>query len=259
MRGMATDAMHSVPSGYSENPISGCGSAFRLAWSHRIPANRTGGTLVLPDGAVDLVWIDGELIVAGPDRSARWEATTPGTTVTGLRFARGGASAWLGVGMRELVDLRVPLREIVGRRRAEDLAGPLRAIAEPATLPAAMERAVSGNADPADARFAKAVIDAVATADAQAVIPTALQATGLTERTLRRRCDHVFGYGPRTLSRVLRLQRLIALLEAEPGLPLAAAAAAGGYADQPHMSREVRALTTISPTALASRDRRAHV
>ena len=247
---MPTDAEHAVPSGYSERPTSRRGSAFRLAWSHFIPADRTSGTLVLPDGAVDIVWADGELTVAGPDRTTHRERTTPGSTVAGLRFARGAASAWLGVEMRELVGLRVPLRDIVGRRRAENLAGPLCVIADPDLLPAALERAFAGDADPAGARFATAVIDAVgAAATEEAIIPAVRRATGLAERTLRRRCDEVFGYGPRTLSRVLRLQRLLALLEAEPKLPLAAAAAASGFADQPHMSREIRALTTLSPAA----------
>ena len=238
---------------YHERPTAGRGSVFRLVWTHRIPAGRTDETLVLPDGAVDVVWMNGELIVAGPDRIAHLEPTVPDAMTAGLRFARGGASAWLGIDMRELVDRRVPLRDIVGRHRAEAMAEPLRSAVDPAQLAAVMERAVGGIADAAGAKFANDVIGAVAGAASEAVVPPALLATGLNERTLRRRCDQVFGYGPRMLSRVLRLQRLIALLKAQPSLQLAAAAVESGYADQPHMTREVRALTALTPIALARR------
>jgi AraC-like DNA-binding protein len=50
------------------------------------------------------------------------------------------------------------------------------------------------------------------------------------------------------LSRVLRLQRALAL--ARRGLPLATVAATAGYADQPHLAREVRALTGVPLTTL---------
>jgi methylphosphotriester-DNA--protein-cysteine methyltransferase len=50
--------------------------------------------------------------------------------------------------------------------------------------------------------------------------------------------EHV-GYGPKTLQRILRLQRVMAdLASAQQTIELAAAAAAAGYADQPHLSRE---------------------
>lgn len=239
--------------GYRERPTHGRGSAFRLVWTHRIPIDRTDGTLVLPDGAVDVVWMNGELIVAGPDRMAHVEPTVPGAMIAGLRFARGSASAWLGIDMRELVGRRVALRDIVGRRRAEAMAEPLRSVIDPAQLATLMEHAVRGEAEVTGAKFANDIIGAIAGAASDAILPATLRATGLTERTLRRRCDQVFGYGPRTLSRILRLQRLIALLEARPSLQLAAAAVESGYADQPHMTREVRALTALTPTTLARR------
>ena len=51
---------------------------------------------------------------------------------------------------------------------------------------------------------------------------------------------------------MLRLQRVLALAGRGPRreMPLAALAAAAGFADQAHMSREVQALTGRSPGAL---------
>jgi AraC-like DNA-binding protein len=71
---------------------------------------------------------------------------------------------------------------------------------------------------------------------------------GVAPRTLHRRCLPVFGYGPQHLGRVLRLQR--ALARARAGTPWAEVAAREGYADQPHLAREVRALAGTTPTAL---------
>jgi transcriptional regulator GlxA family with amidase domain len=65
-------------------------------------------------------------------------------------------------------------------------------------------------------------------------------AVGLGERQLRRRCLHAFGYGPKTLARVLRFTRALDL--ARGGTAFAEVAAVAGYADQAHLAREVRAL-----------------
>jgi AraC-like DNA-binding protein len=67
-------------------------------------------------------------------------------------------------------------------------------------------------------------------------------------RQLHRRSRTAFGYGPKTLSRVLRLQRALAV--AGEGASYAEVAARSGYADQPHLTREVRALTGLTPGRL---------
>ena len=73
-------------------------------------------------------------------------------------------------------------------------------------------------------------------------------ALGTTTRTLHRRSLPVFGYGPQHLGRILRLQR--ALARARAGTPWAEVAATEGFADQPHLVREVRALAGTTPSAL---------
>jgi AraC-like DNA-binding protein len=71
---------------------------------------------------------------------------------------------------------------------------------------------------------------------------------GVSARHLHRRCLPLFGYGPRRLARVLRLGR--AVDEVRSGLPLAQVAAGCGYADQAHLSREMRALAGTTPSGL---------
>jgi AraC-like DNA-binding protein len=65
-------------------------------------------------------------------------------------------------------------------------------------------------------------------------------AVGLSPRQLHRRSLDAFGYGPKLLARVLRLQR--ALVRAREGAGLATVAAEHGYADQAHLARDVRDL-----------------
>ena len=66
---------------------------------------------------------------------------------------------------------------------------------------------------------------------------------GLSARQLQRRVKGGFGYGPKHLTRVLRLQRALGLARA--GTPFAEVSAVTGYADQAHLSRDVRAMAGV--------------
>ena len=72
----------------------------------------------------------------------------------------------------------------------------------------------------------------------------------ISERALRRRFNDAIGYGPKKLDRIIRFRRLLGLtaLRREDGL--AAAAAELGYADQAHLTREVRELSGLTPVEL---------
>ena len=58
-------------------------------------------------------------------------------------------------------------------------------------------------------------------------------------------------YGPKTLARVLRLQRALGL--ARGGVPYAETAARAGFADQAHLARDVRELAGVPLTELLGR------
>jgi len=70
----------------------------------------------------------------------------------------------------------------------------------------------------------------------------------ISPRTLRRRCQDAFGYGPKTLDRILRFQRFLKLAREGREPRLAALAFEAGYADQAHLTREGRRLSGLSPT-----------
>jgi transcriptional regulator GlxA family with amidase domain len=77
----------------------------------------------------------------------------------------------------------------------------------------------------------------------------------ISERQLQRRFHAHVGYGPRTLHRVLRFQRTLHGLGRAPAAEgaLAQLAAETGYADQAHLTREVRTLSGLTPARLRER------
>lgn len=68
---------------------------------------------------------------------------------------------------------------------------------------------------------------------------------GWSRRHLAARFRTEVGIGPKALARLVRFGRAVALLR--EGAPIADAAFATGYADQPHFNREFRALMGVSP------------
>ncbi|WP_345943959.1 DUF6597 domain-containing transcriptional factor, partial [Streptomyces sp. SID3212] len=97
-------------------------------------ATRAGGTApypVLPDGCMDLLWIGGRLLVAGPDTRAH-HSTVPATGCSGVRFAPGTAPALLGVPAHELRDRRVELADLWSPAEVRRLTARLDAARDPA-------------------------------------------------------------------------------------------------------------------------------
>jgi AraC-like DNA-binding protein len=200
---------------------------------------------VLPDGCMDLIRSGTDLFVAGPDTGPY--PFRRATAATGVRFHPGVLPALLGVPADALRDARVPLAELLpgpGRRgvaRLADGAAPGPALLQ---LADTLTDALGGAGPEPGVRAAAARLARGATAAETA------DALGWTTRTLHRRSLAAFGYGPSVLRRVLRFRRAQTLLRA--GVAPADVAARAGYADQPHLSREVRAFAGVSPAGLAA-------
>ncbi|MEV0806854.1 helix-turn-helix transcriptional regulator [Micromonospora sp. NPDC050200] len=205
-----------------------------------------GAGRVLPDGCLDLLFSSRSgLLVAGPDRSAYLTASAPGERWLGLRLPPGTGPAVFGVPADELRDRRVPLDAFWGRA-ATEVAERLGDRPTGAALEAvvAARLAAAGGPDPLGGRVA-ALLAAGATVTATAA------EVGLGPRALHRRSQALFGYGPKTLARILRMRRALAL--ARTGVGLAEVAARSGYADQAHLTRDVRELAGVPPAALLRR------
>jgi AraC-like DNA-binding protein len=185
---------------------------------------------------MDLIRMDDHFMVAGPDTAAS-VSPREGEPFVGLRFHPGVLPRLLGVPASELrnarvavTDLRsVPLRTRSLLELATDLAsdGP-RPETAPWSLPQLGHITSSLAAGSAVTEVAREV--------------------GWSSRTLQRQCGAVYGYGPATLRRILRFRRAVLLLD--NGLPPIEVAVLAGYADQPHLHREVRDLAGVPLAAL---------
>ncbi|MFI0349582.1 helix-turn-helix domain-containing protein [Actinomadura sp. 9N407] len=229
---------------YRESPAPP-GLGFACLWSHEQSGSARAPHVqqVVPDGCIDLIWWKdrAELMVAGPDTGpsppGRLE---PGERLVAVRFRPGTAPPALGVPADAIRDVRVPLRELWGTE-ADRLAEAMAASSDPHTpLVDAVRARTSAAPDP----LVPALVAALESHPVREVAGT----LGLSERQLRRRAHAAFGYGPKTLQRVLRFQRALRLARA--GEPLADVAYAVGYADQAHMANEVRDLAGTPIRAL---------
>jgi AraC-like DNA-binding protein len=76
---------------------------------------------------------------------------------------------------------------------------------------------------------------------------------GCSRKHLTLRFRHEFGVSPKLLARILRFDRTIRLIGAGRVASLADLAAASGYADQAHLSREFRIFAGSAPMAFLRR------
>ncbi|WP_236246165.1 helix-turn-helix domain-containing protein [Streptomyces sp. CC210A] len=228
-----------MSAGYRERPSRLPGAA---VWT--VPPGRAAHEVrpVLPDGCMDLLWSGGRLIVAGPDTRA-YDPEGGGAAWAGVRFAPGDAPALLGVPAHALRDRRVALADLWPARRVAGLAARLDAAADAATALEDLALRLAAEAQRPDP-LVRAV---TARLDAGWSVAATAAWVGIGARQLHRRSLDAFGYGPKTLARILRLQRALALVR--DGVPYARAALLAGCTDQAHLSREVRALTGTTLTA----------
>nr|WP_202478126.1 helix-turn-helix domain-containing protein [Streptomyces sp. SID5470] len=189
----------------------------------------------MPDGCMDLLWHEERLLVAGPDTRAYVTDGAP-STWTGLRFPPGCAPAFLGVPAHELRDRRVELADLWPVSEVRRLRSRTAKASVPAT---ALENIALERAAPPD----PALRALVAALDAGRPVAATADEIGLGARQLHRKSLVAFGYGPKTLARILRLRRALALAGA--GVPFAETAARCGFADQAHLARDVRELAGV--------------
>ncbi|MFI7320039.1 DUF6597 domain-containing transcriptional factor [Streptomyces venezuelae] len=230
------------PRDYRERPSRLSGA---VVWT-RVATGAPGDTRpVLPDGCMDLLWTEGRLFVAGPDTRAYVPPDMePGRRFVGIRFPPGTAPAFLGVPAHELRDQRVELADLWSAAEARRLTERVDDAADPMAVLEAVAAERAARTEVPDPLLAHIV----ASLDAGHSVARTAADAGINARLLHRRSLPAFGYGPKTLARVLRLQRALAL--ARDGVSYADTAAVAGFADQAHLARDVRELTGVPLSAL---------
>ncbi len=205
-----------------------------VVWS----GNHGGETRILPDGCMDLIWRNGDVMIAGPDTQAHVVAGDEWSTAVGLRFAPGFGPRVIGVPAHEFADARVSLTDVWSTHRTRKVLDRLAESDDPGAIleDIALEQA-------ADHPHALLVDDIALRAGRGDEVASIAEAVGLSTRQLQRRCADAFGYGAKTLVRILRMTRALELARA--GTTLADTAAFAGYADQAHLSRDVKQLAGV--------------
>lgn len=225
-------------------PARGLRTSFAAVWVHRMDPAEAPPIVVTPDATVDLEWIGGRFRIAGPDRDPKTENLASNDVVVGFRFHPAAAAAWLGVPLVDLVGQRIPLDDLWARR-ARRLASRVRVRDGVEGLEAAVAAEMPPREPDPPMEAAYRLVRRGPPPGAP-LVPWLMRALEMSERTLRRRFDESFGYGPKTLDRILRYQRFLRLASSPSG-STAIQAVEAGYADQAHLIRESRRLTGRTP------------
>jgi AraC-like DNA-binding protein len=213
---------------------------------------------IVPDACSDIVVIGNAAPhVAGPATRTHVVHLRAHTTVVGIRFRPGAARTVFGCDANELRDADPELRAVCGTAVA-----PLEITLADASSPheqrAALEQWVRErlarriDRDAPMLRAAHALV-----ADRTLSVAALGDRLGWSPRRLHREITATCGYGPKTLQRIVRMQRTLrmarhrALAHRRPTLAMLALDA--GYADQAHMTRDFRDLTGFTPRALLAR------
>jgi AraC-like DNA-binding protein len=166
--------------------------------------------------------------------------------MTGLRFAPGYAPRVVGVPADAFTDKRVPLDAVwtpAQIRSATDF------VASSASPGRALESIARRSCPPPDDDVA--LIEQVVALARDGHNSTSIaDRVGLSTRQLQRRSTAAFGYGAKTLNRILRMQNALSLVRV--GVRPADSAARAGYADQSHLSRDVKEMAGVPLGALVS-------
>lgn len=210
---------------------------------------------MLPDGCAELVWLSGTLFVFGPSSTAYLEVAAPGTASVGMRFRLGAAPPWLGVPASDIVDNRVPL-ERLDRQLAVAVAQGVGNAQDGATILARLETALTEltrlRAVPkASMRAVLRLLPQERLTEGR-LLHALKESCNLSERTVRRETERCFGFGPKMLERIARLQHFLHLAKDRRDEGIAWLATQSGYADQPHLTREARDLTGMTPKTLVA-------
>jgi AraC-like DNA-binding protein len=237
-----------------------------LWWSHR-EQPLVECEHMLPSGTAQLIFTlhDTPLVWRAP-ASADWEAWSgsivhgpqsgfylagpkPRGSSVGVSFRAGGAAAVLGVSMQELADRHVGLDALWGAR-ASVLLDQLRSGTEPALMFHLLERSLG-------ARIRRplllhpAIAEALACCTADAPPPARVadiqRRSGYSGRYFGALFRAAVGLNPKQYYRIRRFNGAVRWVAAGHGGGLGDIAAAHGYADQPHLTREFHALAGITP------------
>jgi AraC-like DNA-binding protein len=212
---------------------------------------------VLPDGCIDFIFdLDaGRAKVVGPMTRAEVVALPTGVRLFGVRFLPGAASAFIDADAHALEDREAELDELTSARSLRMA----ERIAE-ATDDHARRRLVTDFLFDPRSRIRATpprlhqAVRAIRHSRGALPVSAIAKELGLGERTLERIFREHVGLRPKLFARIVRME-WTNRLAARHASSQASLAHHCGYADEPHLVREFRSLTRLTPAALLAERR----
>ena len=205
--------------------------------------------LCRPSDCADSITWSGS-IVHGPQSQYYVAGPKPKGAAVGVSFRPGAAGALLGASMEELADRHVPLDAIWGARGVH-LHHRLMSAAEPREVFRILEQSLSARIHrpllihPAVAR---ALLPRPAEVSSAQRVADVQRASGYSPRHFIALFRSAVGLNPKQYYRIRRFNCAVRLMAAGGGRGLSDIAAAAGYSDQAHLTREFREFAGIAPT-----------
>jgi AraC-like DNA-binding protein len=211
--------------------------------------------VIVPDGAlsISVTWFGpgrvSPVVFAGPSTTAHRVMVQRGFNYVGVRLHPAACGPVLGLDAETLAD-KLGLLEMVAPLAARHLDPLVQASAnsEMAALEAldSCVQALASAAESPDPAVVRAV-DALLETHGAVGVEALAETVGLSARQLRRKFLTHVGLTPKAFARVRRLRHTCIMLLLGEDAGLAGVSQDGGYADQPHFSREFRGSFGSSP------------
>ncbi|HKW46584.1 MAG TPA: AraC family transcriptional regulator [Gemmatimonadaceae bacterium] len=248
--------------GYHEfGPPPDLADAVEALWIHQAADVHVASHRVVPDAAVSLCFMgrrasdgsagDARLRIIGPVLRPHEFAPPPGHRMESVRIKLEWCRPLLGVAPGEQLDAE-PLYADVRR----DLAAPLESqLARTTTSVDAVRVLVNflrarRHLHPRAATLLIAGMHSLRHGDGQPRVAELATRLGVSDRHLRRLVVDETGVSPRQFARIQRFHALLRCADAASSPAWAALAFQHGYADQPHLIREVQDLAGVTPARL---------
>ena len=209
---------------------------------------------IIPDGCADIMtYNDGAPFVVGPDAVTRWVPLPGGLVITGLRLRPGAAQTILGCAASELLGQSAELSDFAPDSLA--LHHSLERLHAPGARLAQLEHWVRARLERNAARDLAVVSACRAIARSpELAMDSVADLLGWNARMLHRKFVAACGYGPKHLQRILRVQGVIRAAQPDSrAARLSEVAAALGFTDQAHLTRDFRSITGFTPGAYLAR------
>lgn len=235
-------------------------------WSLEAPAAAMAEIQrIVPDGCMEMIFHFGDLYqqilstgqsIIQPRAFVFGQITTPleimpsgSTGIIAARFHPDGFNPIAGLPITEMENRAVPLTGLFGDEGKELEAAVLAAENIPARI-AVIENFLIKRFNSAESinRIAKASVEILMQANGQISVDELAGQVQVNRRQLERKFSEAIGMSPKQLSRILRLQATLKMLQKGEFNSLTALAYQNGYFDQAHFIRDFREFTGMSPS-----------